>query len=187
MTSGRWGLLRRTFADVLTDIEHEIEPAGGALAGVRDPHQQCALKEAIALVRGFVWKIELRGEQAAARRLNLDVIVPCAAGIDRRRDGTETKSAVGPGGDMAAISEIGIVVFALVVRMPEVDHGAAKRAAASRQHKAGKFERPAACFGLAEVAALRPKTLNELSSVPGVGPTKLERYGEDVLAALSAP
>ena len=40
---------------------------------------------------------------------------------------------------------------------------------------------------LAEVAARRPKTLNELASVPGVGPTKLERYGEDVLAALSAP
>ena len=40
---------------------------------------------------------------------------------------------------------------------------------------------------LAEVAARRPKTLNELASVPGVGPTKLERYGEDVLAALSPP
>jgi DNA helicase II / ATP-dependent DNA helicase PcrA len=40
---------------------------------------------------------------------------------------------------------------------------------------------------LAEVAARRPESLNELASVPGVGPTKLERYGEDVLAALSAP
>ena len=40
---------------------------------------------------------------------------------------------------------------------------------------------------LAEVAARRPKTLNELASVPGIGPTKLERYGEDVMATLSAP
>ena len=40
---------------------------------------------------------------------------------------------------------------------------------------------------LAEVAARRPKTLNELASVPGVGPAKLERYGDDVLAALSEP
>ena len=39
---------------------------------------------------------------------------------------------------------------------------------------------------LAEVAARRPSTLNELASVPGVGPTKLERYGADVLTALSA-
>ena len=40
---------------------------------------------------------------------------------------------------------------------------------------------------LAEVAARRPKTLNDLASVPGIGPTKLERYGEEVMAALSAP
>jgi DNA helicase-2/ATP-dependent DNA helicase PcrA len=40
---------------------------------------------------------------------------------------------------------------------------------------------------LAEIAARRPKTIAELSSVPGVGPTKLERYGRDVLEALEAP
>ncbi len=40
---------------------------------------------------------------------------------------------------------------------------------------------------LAEVAARRPKTLNDLASVPGIGPTKLERYGEEVMAALGAP
>jgi ATP-dependent DNA helicase RecQ len=38
---------------------------------------------------------------------------------------------------------------------------------------------------LAEIAERRPQTLAELASVPGVGPTKLERYGEDVLAALA--
>ena len=39
---------------------------------------------------------------------------------------------------------------------------------------------------LAEVAARRPRTLRELAAIQGVGPTKLERYGEDVLAALAA-
>jgi DNA helicase-2/ATP-dependent DNA helicase PcrA len=39
---------------------------------------------------------------------------------------------------------------------------------------------------LAEIAARRPKTIAELSSVPGVGPTKLERYGRDVLDALAS-
>src|SRR6185295_8626644 len=58
----------------LTKVEHEIEPAGGAVAGVRDPHQQCALKEAIAPVLRLVGKIKLRGEKAAARDLDLDVI-----------------------------------------------------------------------------------------------------------------
>ncbi|HSC50597.1 MAG TPA: 3'-5' exonuclease, partial [Gaiellaceae bacterium] len=39
---------------------------------------------------------------------------------------------------------------------------------------------------LAEIAARRPQTIAELSSIPGVGPAKLERYGRDVLEALAA-
>jgi DNA helicase-2/ATP-dependent DNA helicase PcrA len=38
---------------------------------------------------------------------------------------------------------------------------------------------------LAEIAERQPRTLAELALVPGVGPAKLERYGEDVLAALA--
>ena len=38
---------------------------------------------------------------------------------------------------------------------------------------------------LAEIAARRPQSISELASVPGVGPTKLERYGEDVLRAIA--
>ncbi|HKG44724.1 MAG TPA: ATP-dependent DNA helicase UvrD2 [Gaiellaceae bacterium] len=39
---------------------------------------------------------------------------------------------------------------------------------------------------LAEIAARQPTTIAELSSVPGVGPAKLERYGRDVLDALAS-
>jgi DNA helicase II / ATP-dependent DNA helicase PcrA len=39
---------------------------------------------------------------------------------------------------------------------------------------------------LAEIAARRPTTIGELASVPGVGPAKLERYGADVLEALTS-
>jgi DNA helicase-2/ATP-dependent DNA helicase PcrA len=38
---------------------------------------------------------------------------------------------------------------------------------------------------LAEIAGRKPHTLGDLARVPGVGPTKLDRYGEDVLAALA--
>ncbi len=38
---------------------------------------------------------------------------------------------------------------------------------------------------LEEIAARRPRSLAELGAVPGVGPAKLARYGEEVLAALS--
>lgn len=39
---------------------------------------------------------------------------------------------------------------------------------------------------LAEIAARRPGSLAELGGVSGVGPAKLERYGEDLLAAVAA-
>jgi len=39
---------------------------------------------------------------------------------------------------------------------------------------------------LAEIAGRRPQDLLELGTVPGVGPAKLERYGHDVLAVVSA-
>jgi ATP-dependent DNA helicase UvrD/PcrA len=39
---------------------------------------------------------------------------------------------------------------------------------------------------LAEIAARRPSTISELASIPGVGPTKLERYGSELLEALEA-
>ena len=38
---------------------------------------------------------------------------------------------------------------------------------------------------LAEIAERQPSTLAELARVPGVGPAKLERYGDDILAALA--
>jgi ATP-dependent DNA helicase RecQ len=38
---------------------------------------------------------------------------------------------------------------------------------------------------LEEIAARRPASLAELAAVPGVGPSKLERYGADVLAVLA--
>jgi DNA helicase-2/ATP-dependent DNA helicase PcrA len=37
---------------------------------------------------------------------------------------------------------------------------------------------------LAAIAGRQPRSLSDLALVPGVGPTKLERYGDDVLSAL---
>ena len=39
---------------------------------------------------------------------------------------------------------------------------------------------------LAEIVRRAPRTRQELAEVPGVGPAKLDRYGDDVLAVLSA-
>jgi len=38
---------------------------------------------------------------------------------------------------------------------------------------------------LAEIAGRRPRDLSELGAVPGVGPTKLDRYADDVLRVIA--
>jgi superfamily II DNA helicase RecQ len=38
---------------------------------------------------------------------------------------------------------------------------------------------------LAEIVRRTPRTRDELAAIPGIGPTKLDRYGTDVLAALA--
>jgi hypothetical protein len=62
---------------------------------------------------------------------------------------------------MATISETDVVVFARLISMPEIDHRSTKRAAASRQHKARKFEPTASCAKLAQVTALRRSWLEK--------------------------
>ena len=39
---------------------------------------------------------------------------------------------------------------------------------------------------LAEIVRVRPQSRAELATVPGIGPAKLDRYGDDLLAALAA-
>lgn len=46
----------------LTDIEYEIEPAGGTVAEIRHSHEQLALEQTVTEVFRFVGKIELRGQ-----------------------------------------------------------------------------------------------------------------------------
>src|SRR6516164_2281351 len=120
----------------------------------------------------------------AARRLDLDVIVPRAAGVKRRHDGAKAERAVGSSDDMATISETDVVVLAFVIGMPEIDYRSAKRAAASRQHKARKFKRAASSARLAQVTALRRSRLEKRPL--GLADRRLiaivtERHGRNLL------
>jgi DNA helicase-2/ATP-dependent DNA helicase PcrA len=40
---------------------------------------------------------------------------------------------------------------------------------------------------LRAIAETQPRSLDELASISGVGPSKLERYGADLLALIGAP
>src|SRR6516225_1644684 len=68
------------------------------------------------------------------------MVVPRAAGVDRRHDSVKAERAVGSSYNVATISETGVVVFALLISMPEIDHRSSNCAAASRQYEPRKFE-----------------------------------------------
>src|SRR5262249_29648285 len=97
----------------------------------------------------------------AARRLNLDVIVPGTAGVDCWHDGAKAERAVGAGDDMATVSEPDIVVFALLISVPEIDHRSAQRSATPGQRKAGQFKPKAPSAMLAQITALRRSWLKK--------------------------
>jgi DNA helicase-2/ATP-dependent DNA helicase PcrA len=74
---------------------------------------------------------------------------------------------------------------------PAADDPTVKALKAWRLERARKDEVPAFVVfhdsTLEEIARRRPKELWELAKVAGVGPTKLERYGDEVLATLGSP
>jgi DNA helicase-2/ATP-dependent DNA helicase PcrA len=87
------------------------------------------------------------------------------------------------------LAELGVEVRSVQRRGAEPDdplYAALKR---WRRERATADDQPAYVVfhntTLAEIAARRPRDLSELGAVPGVGPTKLERYGPDVLAVLA--
>ena len=85
----------------------------------------------------------------------------------------------------AALPRIGTVVNA-----GPADEGLFERLRAWRLERARVDEVPAYVVlhdaTLRELAAAKPENERDLAAVKGFGPTKLERYGEDVLAVIAA-
>src|SRR5205814_771046 len=68
------------------EIEDEIERPRLAVRRVPDLHHQVAAEDGIALVPGLSGKVELGGEHRTVGRLDLDVEVARAPGVDARHD-----------------------------------------------------------------------------------------------------
>src|SRR5712671_32605 len=148
-------------AAILPVVEHEIEAGVDTVAGLRGPHQQLLAKQAVAAVRRLVREIELRGQQPSGRRLNLQVKVARAAGIDRRHDGAEAVASLGVGVLVAAQAEAGVVVVAGVVGLPQVEQRMGHRPAGRIEHEAGELDRTTLHAGLDQVGALGRARLEE--------------------------
>jgi DNA helicase-2/ATP-dependent DNA helicase PcrA len=79
----------------------------------------------------------------------------------------------------------------LGIDSPKADDTTVNALKAWRRERARKDEVPAYVVlhdaTLEEIARLQPRELWELAKVPGIGPAKLERYGDEVLATLASP
>src|ERR1700746_3650055 len=90
-----------------------------------------------------------------ARRLNFDMVVPGAAGIERRHDSVKAERTVQFGDHMATIAKADIVVFAILIGMPEINHRSPNRTTTLGQHIAQKFKRLALGGRLTKITSLR--------------------------------
>src|SRR5215472_9127624 len=139
----------------LAHVEHEIEPCGEPVAGLRHSHYQLAAEQSVAAVHRLVRKVELSGEHASLRRLHLDVVVAGAAGIERRQDRAQAVAAVGVREQMPAIPKAGIVVLATFVGMPEIEERLRDWPAGARENLPAELDRPRRAVRLDEIDAQR--------------------------------
>src|SRR5262249_47502320 len=139
----------------LAHVEHKIEPRGEPIAGLGRSHHQLAAEESVAAVHWLVRKIELSGEHALLRRLHLDVVVACAAGIEGRQDGAQAVAALGIGEQVSAIAKAGVVVLAALVGMPEVEERLRDRPAGARQNLPAELNPARRAAKLDELGAQR--------------------------------
>lgn len=97
------------------------------------------------------------------------MVVPRAAGIERRHYGVKAERTVGFGDDMAAIAKADVVVFAIFIGMPEINHRSTNWATSLGQNKAGKFKRFALGAKLTKITTLRRFRLEKRSLRLGHG------------------
>jgi ATP-dependent DNA helicase RecQ len=161
----------------------------------------------VEAVRGLTWPLGrrsliamLRGSVSAppsARRSPSYGILSCATEADASRWLRVLEQA---GALRVTVTDDGFRVLTATpgVSVPRIgsaarhhpDTGLAARLRAWRRERASTDGVPAFVVlhdsTLTELAASRPTTLVELSGVRGVGPAKLERYGEELLAVVAA-
>src|SRR5260370_4367695 len=102
------------------------------------------MKEIVLEVSRLVRKVELgRENRAFSRGLDLDVKMSGPAGVEAGHDGSERVVSLGIREQVAAQAETLVVVFALIVGMPQIDESACHRPARARQHATGQLHRPA--------------------------------------------
>ncbi|HTY70499.1 MAG TPA: DNA helicase RecQ [Alphaproteobacteria bacterium] len=155
-----FGVGRGRSADDWRSIFRQLYAAGTISLELGEYASWTVTESGAAILRGAE-RVELRRERAAVR----------AAGAARRSKGP----AAAPAGGTAADHE---VEFALLTSLKELRRDIARR-----------IGQPAYVVftdrTLLELAALRPKTLEEMHDIHGIGQTKLKKYGAAFLEVVA--
>src|SRR5215469_5701217 len=115
----------------LTHCEDNVELRLEGIFAVSNLHDQLRAKQTVGAVAFFIGKIELGSQQCRPGRLDLYMIVPCATRIETRQNGVEGVVPLGVGEKVAAQAEALIVVFAVIVRVPQINKGTRERPASA--------------------------------------------------------
>lgn len=116
---------------------YEIKPPEPSVTGLLDVEEQRLVKQPVSGISGLSGKIELGGEDAPTRALDLEMEMTCSTGIKRWHDGAEPPTPLGVGELVSAQAEAHAVIVAVFVRVPDFDKAAAKRPATIVKHETG--------------------------------------------------
>ena len=108
----------RDVGDSLSYVEDKIESRRQAVWGFRCSHHQLAAEQTITQVGGLIGKIKLGRKHRPLRSLHFDVIVTSTPWIQSRHNGAEPVTTIAIGKDVSAITEAGIIIFAVLIGMP---------------------------------------------------------------------
>jgi DNA helicase II / ATP-dependent DNA helicase PcrA len=119
----------------------------------------------------------------------LDEIAPIRAGA-RRGAAHAARGTAGRGGEARGEARVRVLPGAPIATAPQPDDTLLEALRRWRRERAAADGVPAYVVfhdtTLAEIADARPRNLPALRRVRGMGPTKLERYGPDILAVIDA-
>lgn len=115
---------------VQIDLDDEVEAPKKAISGIQHVEEQRVVENPISGVSWFSRKVKLGCQHTSAGTLNLEMEMTCSARIKRWHNRVEPPAPLGVGKLVSAQSKPILVVFAVFVRMPNLNKAAGKRSAA---------------------------------------------------------
>jgi hypothetical protein len=131
------GRLNPPVSDGHPSSDREIKPSEPSITGLLDVEKQRLVRQPVSGISGLSGNIELDGEDAPTRALDLEMKMTRSAGIKRGHNGIEPPAPLRVGELVSTQAGTDTVVVAVFVGMPNLDEATAKRPAAIAERETG--------------------------------------------------